>query len=150
MSDDSASDVSDDSADAPLTLAAGGILRRDDGRVCLVHRPRYDDWTLPKGKLEPGETLVEAAVREVGEETRCSVTCEDFAGRYDYRVASDADAATGPKAVFVWHMRLVAERQFDPDAEVDARQWLSPENALDRLTYQNERALLRRTLAPDS
>ncbi|ELK54949.1 NUDIX hydrolase [Haloferax volcanii] len=127
-----------------LTFAAGGLLRRDDGRLCLVHRPRYDDWSLPKGKLEPGETLVETAVREVREETRCEVDCGRFAGRYEYRVPDDAETQSGPKGVFVWHMRVVDEHQFEPDAEVDARQWVTPVEALQRLTYETERALVRR------
>ena len=144
-SDDSPDDTPDDSPDDTLTFAAGGLLRRADGRICLVHRPRYDDWSLPKGKVEPGETLVETAVREVTEETCCSVECGRFAGRYDYHVAA-ADTERGPKAVFIWEMRLVDEHPFDPDAEVDARQWSSPEETLDCLTYQNERALVRRVL----
>ncbi|ELZ70306.1 NTP pyrophosphohydrolase [Haloferax volcanii DSM 14919] len=127
-----------------LTFAAGGLLRRDDGRLCLVHRPRYDDWSLPKGKLEPGETLVETAVREVREETRCEVDRGRFAGRYEYRVPDDAETQSGPKGVFVWHMRVVDEHQFEPDAEVDARQWVTPVEALQRLTYETERALVRR------
>ncbi|KTG29262.1 NUDIX hydrolase [Haloferax profundi] len=127
-----------------VTFAAGGLLRRDDGHICLVHRPRYDDWSLPKGKVEPGETLVETAVREVSEETRCSVECGRFAGRYQYHVDADVDTASGPKGVFLWHMRVVDERPFDPDDEVDARQWVAPADALDVLTYENERALVRR------
>ena len=51
-----------------LIEAAGGVVVRD-GQVALVHRPRYDDWTLPKGKLDPGESFEEAALREVEEET---------------------------------------------------------------------------------
>ncbi|WP_411964938.1 NUDIX hydrolase [Haloferax sp. YSMS24] len=137
-------DAPDGPDDTAITFAAGGLLRRDNGRICLVHRPRYDDWSLPKGKVESGETLVETAVREVREETRCSVECGRFAGRYDYRVAADADAESGPKAVFVWHMTLVDEHPFDADAEVDAREWVTPTEALDSLTYQNERALVRR------
>jgi 8-oxo-dGTP diphosphatase len=125
-----------------VTFAAGGLLTRDDGAVCLVHRPRYDDWVIPKGKLEPGETLVEAAVREVREETRCTVDCGCYAGRYQY----DVD---GPKGVFVWRMCLVEERPLDADDtdEVDERVWLSPSAALDRLTYANERTLVERVLA---
>lgn len=125
-----------------VTFAAGGLLTRDDGAVCLVHRPRYDDWVIPKGKLEPGETLVEAAVREVGEETRCTVDCGRYAGRYQY----DAD---GPKGVFVWRMHLVEEHPLgaeDAGDEVDERAWLSPADALGRFTYANERTLVRRTL----
>ncbi|ELZ87159.1 NTP pyrophosphohydrolase [Haloferax elongans ATCC BAA-1513] len=123
-----------------LTFAAGGLLRRDDGALCLVHRPRYDDWSLPKGKLEPGETLAETAVREVHEETDCTVDCGRFAGRYEYAV--DAN----PKGVFVWHMQLAEEHPFDSDDEVDARAWLQPTAALDRLTYENERELVRRAI----
>ncbi|WP_424007398.1 NUDIX hydrolase [Haloferax denitrificans] len=127
-----------------LTFAAGGLLRRDDGRLCLVHRPRYDDWSLPKGKLEPGETLVETAVREVREETRCDVDCDRFAGRYEYRVPDGAGTPGGPKGVFVWHMRVADERPFEPDGEVDARQWVTPAEARQRLTYETERALVGR------
>lgn len=122
-----------------VALAAGGLLRRGDGRLCLVHRPRYDDWTLPKGTLEPGESLVEAAIREVTEETCCRVRCGPFAGFYAY----DAD---GPKEVFVWHMSLVGAKRFDPNDEVDDRVWLSPSSAVDCLSYENERSLVRRTL----
>ncbi|CQR49199.1 MULTISPECIES: NUDIX hydrolase [Haloferax] len=132
-----------------LTFAAGGLLRRDDGRLCLVHRPRYDDWSLPKGKLEPGETLVETAVREVREETRCAVDCGRFAGRYEYRVPDDAGTPGGPKGVFVWHMRVADERPFEPDGEVDARRWVTPAEALERLSYETERALVRRLFEPN-
>jgi 8-oxo-dGTP diphosphatase len=130
-----------------VTFAAGGLLRRDDGRLCLVYRPRYDDWSLPKGKLKSGETLVETAVREVEEETNCVVDCGRFAGRYQYTVDVDADTASGPKGVFIWHMRVIDELPFDPNDEVGARQWLSPAGALDRLTYENERALIQRVFS---
>lgn len=125
-----------------VTFAAGGLLVRDDGAVCLVHRPRYDDWVIPKGKLEPGETLVEAAVREVREETNCTVRCGRYAGRYQY----DVD---GPKGVFVWRMHLVKERPLDAERtgdEVDERAWMAPVDALERLTYANERMLVGQTL----
>ncbi|RDI71814.1 NUDIX hydrolase [Halopelagius longus] len=125
-----------------VTFAAGGLLRRGDGRLCLVHRPRYDDWVLPKGKLEPGESLVETAVREVREETRCAVECGPFAGRYQYDAGRQ-----GPKGVFVWRMSLVEAYRFVPDEEIDDRTWLSPSSATDCLTYENERSLVGRTLS---
>ena len=122
-----------------VTFAAGGLLRRDDSALCVVHRPRYDDWSLPKGKLEDGETLVETAVREVREETGCTVDCGRYAGRYQYDAGSQ-----GTKGVFVWHMDVADERAVEPDDEVDDRAWLTPEVALGRLTYENERELVAR------
>jgi 8-oxo-dGTP diphosphatase len=126
-----------------MVFAAGGLLWRDDSdTLAVVHRSRYDDWSLPKGKLEPGELLPETAVREVEEETGFAVRREGFAGRYQYEV----DA--GPKTVFVWHMRALAEREA-PDDEVDELAWLRVEEALDRLTYDLERDLLRRATTRD-
>jgi 8-oxo-dGTP diphosphatase len=112
-------------------------------RLAVVHRPRYDDWSLPKGKLEPGELLAETAVREVREETGFAVRRGPFAGRYQYRVES------GPKSVFVWHMTAVAAAG-SPDAEVDELAWLPPAAALDRLTYPLERDLVERSITDDS
>ena len=128
----------------PMTFAAGGLLWRDldadDPALAVVHRPRYDDWSLPKGKLDPGELLPETAVREVEEETGFAVSREAFAGRYQYQVE------TGPKTVFVWEMRALSQARA-PDDEVDELAWLSPAEALDRLTYDLERDLLRRLTA---
>jgi 8-oxo-dGTP diphosphatase len=128
-----------------MTFAAGGLLWRDpdaaDPRLAVVHRPRYDDWSLPKGKLEPGELLPETAVREVREETGFAVVRGRFAGRYQYQVE------TGPKTVFVWEMSA-REREAPPDDEVDELAWLSVRDALDRLTYALERDLLRRVAVP--
>jgi 8-oxo-dGTP diphosphatase len=124
-----------------MVFAAGGLLWRDD-RLAVVHRPRYDDWSLPKGKLEPGELLPETAVREVEEETGFAVRREGFAGRYQYEVGD------GPKTVCVWRMHAVTERG-RPDDEVDELAWLRVDEALDRLTYALERDLLRRATARD-
>ncbi|SFR32574.1 NUDIX hydrolase [Halogeometricum limi] len=119
-----------------VVFAAGGILVRSDGRLCVLHRPRYDDWVLPKGKVESGESLPETALREVTEETRCDVELGGYLGRHQY----DTDA--GPKAAFFWRMRLVRERPFEPGPEIDRRVWLTPAEARDRLTYENERTLV--------
>ncbi len=126
-----------------MIFAAGGLLWRDGSdTLAVVYRPRYDDWSLPKGKLEPGELLPETAVREVEEETGFAVRREGFAGRYQYEVG------TGSKTVFVWHMRALAERG-TPDDEVDELAWLRVGEALDRLTYDLERDLLRRATTRD-
>ncbi|SFR34325.1 8-oxo-dGTP diphosphatase [Halogeometricum rufum] len=125
---------------AMVVFAAGGVLERDDGRRCVLHRPRYDDWVLPKGTVEPGESLVETALREVTEEAQCDVALGPVAGRLQY------DVAAGPKVVVFWRMSLVRERPFRANAEVDERTWFAPADACDRLTYDNERELLRRTL----
>jgi 8-oxo-dGTP diphosphatase len=129
-----------------MIFAAGGLLWRAGDEhdaaheaelLAVVHRPRYDDWSLPKGKLEPGELLPETAVREVREETGFAVAREGYAGRYQY------DVSEGPKTVFVWHMQVVDDLG-RPDDEVDDLAWLTPREALDRLTYDLERDLVRR------
>ena len=102
--------------------AAGGVVVRDDGRVAVVHRPRYDDWSLPKGKLDPGESFEQAALREVHEE--CNLRC-----RLLEELPSDSytDQKGRPKIVRWWRMELVEDEGFEPDDEVDELRWLTPE-----------------------
>jgi 8-oxo-dGTP diphosphatase len=113
------------------------VVVSDDGQVLLVHRPRYDDWTLPKGKLDPGETYEAAALREVHEETglRCGLGLE-LAGT-EYRDSKDR-----PKVVRYWLME-VQGGEFEPNDEVDAVRWLAPDKAAERLTYDRDRDVLR-------
>ena len=115
--------------------AAGGVVMRD-GRVLLVHRPRYDDWTLPKGKLDPGESYEEAALREVEEETgmRCSLGRE--LPNTQYRVGDR------PKLVRYWLMTPEAETAFVPNDETDDLRWATPQEALELLTYDRDREVL--------
>ena len=123
--------------------AAGGILWRETSRgrqVAIVHRPRYDDWALPKGWREKGETYLEAAVREVKEETNCQVTPAAFAGSVSYTVKGV------PKIVLFWHMSLTGDCVFQPDEEVDKFAWLSIEKAVKKLTYDGEKKLLANAL----
>jgi 8-oxo-dGTP diphosphatase len=112
--------------------AAGGVVVRD-GRVAVVHRPKYDDWSLPKGKLDPGESSEEAALREVEEETglRCELGPELPSIRYQ-------DSKGRPKVVRYWRMAPV-EGEFSPTEEVDELRWLEPPEAAALLTYQRDR-----------
>ena len=107
-----------------------------DGQVLLVHRPRYDDWTFPKGKLNVGESFADAALREVEEETgvRCSLGSELQATFYD--------VGGRPKLVRYWLMTPVSETAFEANDETDGVRWLSPADASELLSYPRDRELL--------
>ena len=115
--------------------AAGGVVVRDR-RVAVVHRPEYDDWTLPKGKLDEGEAFEDAALREVEEETglRCRLVRELPA--VEYR------AKGRPKIVRYWLMEVEADRGFVENDEVDEVRWLGLDEALALLSYDRDRDLL--------
>ena len=120
--------------------AGGGLVWRKSsaGReIAVVHRPRYDDWTFPKGKLHKGETWEQAALREVEEETNCRASLGDFAGCSCYHYEDF------PKVVLYWHMQLLQEGEFTPGEEVDRLEWLPVEAALKKLSYSGERQLLK-------
>jgi 8-oxo-dGTP diphosphatase len=120
----------------PEIQAAGGVVVRG-GEVALVHRQRYDDWTLPKGKLEPGESSDEAALREVEEETglRCRLVRELAPVRY-------RDNKDRPKVVRYWLMEVVSDPGFPPNDEVDELRWVPSEQALELLTYDRDREVV--------
>jgi 8-oxo-dGTP diphosphatase len=115
--------------------AAGGLVVRGD-EVLLVHRPRYDDWTLPKGKLKTGESWEEGARREVEEETglRCEPGVE--VGRTHYEVGGE------PKEVRYYRMSADAEPR--AQNEVDEVRWVPIAEAPDLLSYDYDRDLLNR------
>ncbi len=119
--------------------AAGGVIAQivDDRVVVgLVHRPKYDDWSFPKGKLEPGEDHATAARREVQEETglRCRLGTELPESRYLHR---DGE----PKRVRYWRMEVI-DGSFEPGSEVDVLEWLPVEEARRRLSYERDRVVL--------
>ena len=117
--------------------AAGGVVLHE-GRVLLVHRPRYDDWTLPKGKLDRGESFEDAALREVREETGMRCTRGRELGGTEYRDRKDR-----PKVVRYWLMEPDDEPgSFEPNDEVDEVRWVALDEAAELLTYDRDRAVL--------
>jgi 8-oxo-dGTP diphosphatase len=122
----------------PEVLAAGGLLVRDDGRLAVVHRPRYDDWSLPKGKLTDGESFEDGAVREVEEETGVRGR---IVGELD--PASYLDRKGREKLVRWYRMDVDGDPgDFVPNDEVDELRWLTPEEALGLVSYDHDRALI--------
>jgi len=124
---------------ADVIEAAGGLLWRKtpQGReLAVVHRQRYDDWTLPKGKRDPGERWQETALREIEEETGCKADLVSFAGSTAYIVNGVA------KIVLFWNMDLVGDCLFTPNEEVDKILLLPNEKAFEILSYDTEKSLL--------
>jgi 8-oxo-dGTP diphosphatase len=118
-----------------MVRAAGGVVVRD-GLVLLVHRPAYDDWTLPKGKAEAGEDDLACALREVREET--GLDCEPLRelASSEYR-----DGSGRPKRVRWWLLQPHTGA-FEPTNEVDEVRWLEPGEASALLSYSSDRTLL--------
>jgi 8-oxo-dGTP pyrophosphatase MutT (NUDIX family) len=129
--------------------AAGGVVWRpvDDGsgdssvEVAVIHRPRYNDWTLPKGKLAPNESELEGAIREVFEETGFRVTVGRPLG--DVRYLKSAGNSMRPKVVRYWSMRADGG-SFSANREVDELKWVSLAQAHELLTHHHDRELLER------
>lgn len=123
-----------------IVRASGGlVVRRGDGglEVLVVHRPRYDDWSLPKGKRDPGETDEQCAVREVEEETGVRAALDD-----ELLPVAYVDRHGQPKVVRYWRMRVLDQRPFVPNDEIDDVTWLPIDEAARRLTYPFDRELV--------
>ncbi|WP_433531905.1 NUDIX hydrolase [Micromonospora sp. CA-263727] len=120
--------------------AAGGVVWRSTGpggsQVCLVHRPRYGDWSLPKGKLEPGEHPLIAAAREVAEEADAQAVPELRLPTVRYRSEGRL------KVVDYWSMRAVGSGGFEPDTEVDEVRWLAVDEAVALVSYPHDAEVL--------
>jgi 8-oxo-dGTP diphosphatase len=126
-------------------VAAGGVVvdtkNADSPLVLLVHRPKYDDWSFPKGKLDAGETIIQAALREVKEETGldCRIVQNLSQIRYSYQNRSGHDK---PKVVHYFLMEPVAGSITVNIHEIDAAEWCEVDEALGRLSYEHDIKLL--------
>jgi 8-oxo-dGTP diphosphatase len=116
--------------------AAGGVVVDEDGRVAVVHRPNYDDWTLPKGKLDAGETFEQAALREVWEETGLRARLGEELPEVRYSVRDRQ------KLVRYWRMSVDSDPGFAANDEVDELRWLSPADAVELLTYDRDKGVV--------
>ena len=121
-----------------IEAAGGAVWRRTSSgnlKVLIVHRPRYDDWSLPKGKLDPDETHRDAALREVEEETglRCKARGELTTTHY-------LDRKGREKRVRYWAMQPI-DGEFEPNDEVDELRWIPPSEAAELLTYDHDAEL---------
>jgi 8-oxo-(d)GTP phosphatase len=127
-----------DETDGLIRAAGGALWRPADGggiETALVHRPKYDDWSLPKGKPDEGEHPLETAVREVAEETGLEVVVGRRSVRTEYEVPE------GPKWVDYWLMRVVGGA-FERNDEVDELRWLPVEEACALVSHAHDRAVL--------
>ena len=120
----------------------------DAVEVAVIHRPRYDDWSLPKGKLDPGEDDRTAAVREIEEETACRGEITGDLGEIRYPVERRGRMAE--KVVRYFVMRPVGGSPFTPNDEVDELRWLPPEAAAELLSYARDRDVLARFPGTDA
>jgi len=131
-----------------MIRAAGALLWRDNSdlslEVALIHRPRYDDWSLPKGKLEMGETALQCAYREVQEETGIRATFTRQLGTVEYEESGQE------KRVKYWaaHCALT-NSEFVPNEEVDQMKWLPPSQALEQVTHDSDKSIIEKFMSEE-
>jgi 8-oxo-dGTP diphosphatase len=126
--------------------AAGALLWRESSElkieIALIHRPRYDDWSLPKGKIEEGESSLRCAFREVLEETGITPQFGRELGSVEYKEPA------GLKRVKYWAAKALTD-EFLPNEEVDEIKWLNPEDALSVATHESDRSIIENFLTQD-
>ena len=131
--------------DTTIVRSAGGIVSRivkSGFQVLIIHRTSHNDWSFPKGRLEPNESFETAAIREVIEETGYLCRLENPLPTIRY-----IDRDGHPKEVRYWNMTVVSESLFTPNDEVDQIEWLSLFQTIKKLSYKTDRILLKRAFA---
>ena len=119
--------------------AAGAVVWRnnkDKTEIAIIHRPKYDDWSFPKGKLEIGESLIACAHREVFEETNIQTEFGPFLGDIEYLTPD------GKKQVSFWAAKAVSDNDFKPNSEVDELKWIEVKKVKDLLTLETDKKIL--------
>jgi len=127
-------------SEAALIQAAGAVLWRKSDKskleIAIIHRPRYDDWSLPKGKVETGESHISAGYREIQEETGYESTFGPEIGTVVYKLEG------APKEVRYWAAAATVKTGTPNPQEVDEISWLEPEKAKEKLTNKDDRAIV--------
>lgn len=127
--------------ESPVIRAAGGIIQRVTPRgdeVMIVYRKRHQDWALPKGEVQDGESFQEAALREVAQETGCSCQLGNYLGTISY-----SEHGT-PTVVMFWKMVVIQENAVPDNEEIGEAVWMQVPAAIQKLTHSQEKALLSR------
>ena len=122
-----------------IIQAAGAIVWRnskDKTEVAIIHRPKYDDWSFPKVKVEPSESLIACAYREVIEETNIQTEFGAFLGDVEYLTPD------GKKRVSFWAAKAINQRDFIPNSEVDQLKWVEVKKVKDLLTLETDKKIL--------
>ena len=126
--------------EVPLIQAAGAVLWRKSDKlkleIAIIHRPRYDDWSLPKGKVESGESHISAGYREIQEETGYESTFGPEIGTVVYKLEG------APKEVRYWAAAATVKTGTPNPQEVDEVLWLEPMKAKEKLTNKDDRAIV--------
>lgn len=119
--------------------AAGAVVWRnnkDKTEIAIIHRPKYDDWSFPKGKLEVGESLIACAHREVFEETNIQTEFGPFLGDIEYLTPD------GKKQVSFWAAKAITHKDFSPNSEVDQLKWVEVKKLKELLTLETDKKIL--------
>ena len=130
---------------ATIQAAGAVVWRNQNGQteIAIIHRPKYDDWSFPKGKLEIGETLIACAHREVFEETNIHTEFGPFLGDIEYLTPD------GKKQVSFWAAKAITHNDFTPNSEVDQLKWVEVKKVKELLTLETDKKILSQFIKLD-